>query len=93
MMIVRIPYAMPYFFTGLRIAGASAVLGTMLSEWITGARGLGKLILDSGEMRETGMLWAAVLTSVLIGLLVFALTSWGETYTTRWRQAGSSLKE
>jgi ABC-type nitrate/sulfonate/bicarbonate transport system permease component len=93
MAIVRIPYAMPYFFTGLRIAGASAVLGTMLSEWITGARGLGKLILDSGEMRETGMLWAAVLTSVLIGLLVFALTSWGESYATRWRQAGASLKE
>lgn len=91
--VVRIPYAMPYFFTGLRIAGASALLGTMLSEWITGARGLGKLILDSGEMRETGMLWAAVLTSVLVALLIFALTSWGEAYATRWKQAGSSLKD
>jgi len=93
MAVVRIPYAMPYFFTGLRIAGASALLGTMLSEWITGARGLGKLILDSGEMRETGLLWAAVLTSVLVALLVFGMTSWGETYATRWKQAGSSLKE
>lgn len=91
--VVRIPYAMPYLFTGLRIAGASAVLGTMLSEWITGARGLGKLILDSGEMRETGMLWAAVLTSVLVALLVFGLTSWGEAYATRWKQAGANLKE
>jgi ABC-type nitrate/sulfonate/bicarbonate transport system permease component len=93
LLVVRIPYAMPYFFTGLRIAGASALLGTMLSEWITGARGLGKLILDSGVMRETGMLWAAVLTSVLVALTIFAATSWGEAYTTRWKQAGSTLKE
>jgi NitT/TauT family transport system permease protein len=93
LLVVRVPYALSYLFTGLRIAGASAVLGTMLSEWITGARGLGKLILDSGEMRETGLLWAAVLTSILIALLVFGLTSCGETYTTRWKQAGSNLKE
>src|SRR5258708_34731413 len=49
---VRIPYAMPFLFTGLRIAGSSAILGAMLSEWITGSKGLGNLILDAGEMRE-----------------------------------------
>ncbi len=93
MLVVRIPYALPYLFTGLRIAGASAILGTMLSEWITGAHGLGKLILDSGEMRETEMLWAAVLTSILVALLVFGLTSFGEAYATRWKRAGAALKE
>ncbi len=93
MFVVRIPYALPYLFTGLRIAGASAILGTMLSEWMTGARGLGKLILDSGEMRETEMLWAAVLTSVLVALAVFVLTSWGEARATRWKQVGTSLKD
>ncbi len=89
--VVRIPFALPYFFTGLRIAGASAILGTMLSEWITGARGLGKLILDTGEMRETEMLWAAVLTSIAAALLVFALTSMGESRAMRWKGAGSTL--
>jgi NitT/TauT family transport system permease protein len=49
---VRIPFALPYLFTGLRIAGSSAILGAMLSEWITGSKGLGNLILDAGEMRE-----------------------------------------
>lgn len=93
MLVVRIPYALPYLFTGLRVAGASAVLGTMLSEWITGARGLGKLILDSGEMRETEMLWAAVLTSIIVALLVFGLTSFGEARVTRWKRAGAALKD
>ena len=82
---VRIPFALPYLFAGLRIAGATSILGAMLSEWITGSRGLGNLILDSSEMRETELLWAAVLTSVAIGLVVFWLTSAGERRVLRWR--------
>jgi NitT/TauT family transport system permease protein len=49
---VRAPYSLPFLFTGLRVAAASAVLGAMLSEWITGAPGLGVLILETGVMRE-----------------------------------------
>jgi len=81
---VRFPSAMPFLFTGLRIAGSSAILGAMLSEWITGSKGLGNLILDSGEMRETDLLWAAVLTSVVIALVVFWTTSAGEKRLLRW---------
>jgi ABC-type nitrate/sulfonate/bicarbonate transport system permease component len=91
--VVRAPYAVPHLFIGLRVAGGSAILGAMLSEWITGVHGLGKLIFDAGEMRETELLWAAVLTSVAAALLVFVLTSAGEAYATRWKNAGSTLKE
>ena len=82
---VRVPFALPYLFTGLRIAGANAILGAMLSEWITGSKGLGNLILESGELRETELLWAAVLTSVVIALSVFWITSAGEHRMLRWR--------
>ena len=82
---VRIPYAMPYLFTGLRIAGGSAILGAMLSEWLTGAPGLGALILNSGDMREVELLWAAVIVSVLIALCVFWATSAGERRVLAWR--------
>jgi NitT/TauT family transport system permease protein len=82
--LVRIPFALPYLFTGLRVAGSSAILGAMLSEWITGSKGLGNLILDSGEMRETDLLWAAVLTSVVIALVVFWATSAGEKRLLYW---------
>jgi ABC-type nitrate/sulfonate/bicarbonate transport system permease component len=83
---VRVPFALPFLFTGLRIAGANAVLGAMLSEWITGSKGLGNLILDASELRETELLWAAVLTSVVIALTVFWLTSAGEQRMLRWRR-------
>jgi NitT/TauT family transport system permease protein len=83
---VRIPFALPYLFTGVRVAGASAILGAMLSEWITGARGLGSLILESGEMRETELLWAAIATSVVVALAVFWLTSVGERKVLHWQR-------
>ena len=84
--MLRIPAALPFLFTGLRVAGASAILGAMLSEWITGVRGLGNLILDSSEMRETPLLWAAVLISVFVALLVFWTTSACERRVLHWRQ-------
>jgi ABC-type nitrate/sulfonate/bicarbonate transport system permease component len=81
--MLRFPAALPFLFTGLRIAGATALLGAMLSEWITGSRGLGNLILDSADMRETELLWAAVLMSVAIAMTLFWVTATGERIATR----------
>lgn len=83
--LLRLPTAMPYLFTGLRIAAGSAILGALLSEWLTGSPGLGALILDSGDMREVELLWAAVILSVLIALLAFWATSAGERRVLAWR--------
>ena len=82
---VRIPYALPYLFTGLRIAGGGAILGAMLSEWLTGAPGLGMLILSAGDMREVELLWASVILSVTVALCVFWATSAGERAMLAWR--------
>ncbi|MGA7327080.1 MAG: ABC transporter permease [Rhodomicrobium sp.] len=86
MRLVRIPFALPYLFTGLRVAGTSALLAAMLSEWITGSPGLGKLILESGEMRETELLWGTVLMSVFIALCIFWITSAAEAFFLRWKK-------
>jgi ABC-type nitrate/sulfonate/bicarbonate transport system permease component len=83
--LLRVPFALPYLFTGLRIAGANALLGAMLSEWITGSQGLGYQILQSGELRELELLWAAVLVAVLIALAVFRATAAAERALVYWR--------
>ena len=84
--LLRLPYAMPFLFTGLRVAGGTAILGAMLSEWLTGAPGLGMLILDSGDMRQTELLWAATILSVLVALGVFWTTSLCERNFLSWRR-------
>ena len=49
--------------------------------------GLGIRSLDSGEMRETELLWASVLTSVIIALTVFWSTSTAEKRLLHWTRA------
>lgn len=88
--MLHFPQALPFLFAGLRVAGGSAILGAMLSEWLTGLRGLGNLILESGEMREISLLWAAVITSVFFGLSVFWATSAGERRVLHWKQRSSA---
>ena len=56
-----------------------------LAEWITGSRGLGLVILESGDLREVELLWAAVVLAVLIALAVFWTTSAAERAFLHWR--------
>jgi NitT/TauT family transport system permease protein len=71
---VRAPFAVPYIFTGLRIAAGSAILCAMFAEWLSGAPGLGLLILESYSMQNFPLMWATVLTSTTAAYLFFTLT-------------------
>jgi ABC-type nitrate/sulfonate/bicarbonate transport system permease component len=72
---VRFPFALPHLFAGLRTAAPVAVLGAMLSEWLTGSAGLGYLILDASAARELEVMWSAIIISMLLGILVFWSTA------------------
>ena len=82
---VRLPFSLPFIFAGLRSAATSAILAAMLAEWLSGAPGLGTLILDAASYRKSGLLWAAVVVSMTIGFVVFTLTEALERRLTGWR--------
>ena len=82
---VRFPFSLPFIFAGLRSAATSAILSAMLAEWLSGAPGLGKLLLDASSFRKPGLLWAGVIVSVALGYATFALTAALEARLTRWR--------
>lgn len=81
---VRFPFAVPYIFTGLRAASASALLSAMLAEWLSGAPGLGTLILDAASYRDLGLLWAAVVVSMIMAFSLFALAAGAERRLMSW---------
>jgi ABC-type nitrate/sulfonate/bicarbonate transport system permease component len=82
---VRLPFSVPYIFTGLRSAATSAMLSAMLAEWLSGAPGLGTLILDASSYRKSGLLWAGVVVSMVVAFLIFTLTTLLERRLTAWR--------
>lgn len=83
---IRMPYAIPFLFTGLRIASGSAILCAMFAEWLSGAPGLGLLILDSYSVQDFPLMWAAVLTSTTAAYLFFTLTLAIERLVLDWNR-------
>ena len=85
--MLRAPASLPYLFTGLRVSGATAILGALLAEWITGNPGLGLLILESAELREVDVLWAAIILAVIVAVTLFSLTSRIERSFVHWKRS------
>jgi NitT/TauT family transport system permease protein len=81
---VRFPYALPFIFTGLRAASASAILSAMLAEWLSGAPGLGTMILEAASYREIGLLWASVVVGMAMAFAIFLLTTAAEKQVLTW---------
>lgn len=82
---VRFPYALAFIFSGLRAAATSAILSAMLAEWLSGAPGMGTLILDAASYRKTNLLWAAVVVAMLTAYFIFSLTTIVERRLLAWR--------
>jgi len=69
---IRIPGALPHFFTGLRVASSLAVIAAVVSEYFGGLQdGLGSRITSSVGASDYPGAWASVLGAVVLGLLFY----------------------
>jgi NitT/TauT family transport system permease protein len=80
---VKLPFALPHIFAGLRIGVTFAVIGVVLGEFITAQTGLGYIILFSANNFETALLLAAILMLCGVGVLLFAFFLALEAIVTR----------
>ena len=76
---LRIPSALPYFFTGARTSCGLAVIGAVVGEQFVGDQrgwlGLGQLIMAKYNVLKVADLFAAVLTTILLSALGWLLVS------------------
>ncbi|MGA9162456.1 MAG: ABC transporter permease [Actinomycetota bacterium] len=69
---VRVPNAVPYLFTALRIAAPAAVITAFVSEYFGGLQnGLGSRIVSNIALSNNAEAWAYVLGACLLGLAFF----------------------
>ena len=85
---LRLPYAMPYIFAGLRIATTLAVLGAIVAEWLAASNGLGYLVLSGSFNFNTARSFAAIIALAVIGTAFFGFMSWIERLIS-WKREGS----
>ncbi|WP_418277342.1 ABC transporter permease [Isoptericola jiangsuensis] len=74
--VVTLPGALPFFFSGLRIASSVAVISALVAEYFGGpVDGLGKAITSAVSSSNYPLAWAYVVGAVGIGLVFFAATA------------------
>jgi ABC-type nitrate/sulfonate/bicarbonate transport system permease component len=83
--VLRVPQALPYLFTGLRIAVTYAVVGAVFAEWVGAREGLGLYVLLMKNAFRTDLVFAAVFVIAVLSLLLFVLVGLIERLVVRWK--------
>jgi NitT/TauT family transport system permease protein len=82
---VRIPTALPFIFTGLKVATVLAMIGAVVGEYFGGAlNALGVLILTRARIFQFNEAWAGILLACLLGLALYIAVAALERLTLRW---------
>jgi ABC-type nitrate/sulfonate/bicarbonate transport system permease component len=82
---VEAPSALPYFFSGAKIAVTVAVIAALFGEWAGADSGLGVLIRQDSAQLETARVFAAVLILSVMAVALFALLALAERRVVTWR--------
>lgn len=82
---VELPSALPYLFSGAKIAVAVAVIGAVFGEWVGASSGLGYLMLQDNAQLETARLFASVFLLSVIALTLFGVVALLERAAIRWQ--------
>jgi NitT/TauT family transport system permease protein len=70
---LRIPWALPQIFVGLKLGITLALVGTVVGEFAGGDRGLGYVIVASGGSADTALAFAAIMLLSVISVSLFYL--------------------
>jgi ABC-type nitrate/sulfonate/bicarbonate transport system permease component len=83
---VELPWALPYFFSGLRIAASVSVIGAVFGEWAGADEGLGRLVLLGNNQLQTPRVYAGIVILTLMAVALFALATLAERIACPWNR-------
>jgi ABC-type nitrate/sulfonate/bicarbonate transport system permease component len=89
----RLPAALPFLFSGLKVAAALAVIGAVFGEWVGSSEGLGHLILVLNNATETATMFATIFVLSVIGIALFGLVILVERRLLPWYYEGRGAND
>lgn len=90
---IQIPFAMPYFFSGLKIAATYSVLGAIIGEWLAARAGLGIFMLRAMNSFRTSHLFASIVIVILLSLTLFKLSEAASWIAMPWQRQSKDQVE
>lgn len=84
--MVKIPAALPSFFTGVRISATYSLMAAVISEWVGAQRGLGYFMTIKQKAFAIDEVLAAVFVICLISYLLVKFIDWLEYWLIPWNR-------
>lgn len=81
---VKLPAALPQFFSGLKISASYAVVGAVISEWLGGFEGLGVYMTRVSKAYAFDKIFAVIIFIVIISLLLMFTVNLIKTISLPW---------
>ncbi len=82
---VRIPNALPYLFSGLKVAAALSMIGAIVGEYFGGPRiALGVFITQEAALFRFASAWAAIIIACFMGITLYLIILLAERLAMPW---------
>jgi NitT/TauT family transport system permease protein len=82
---VRVPTALPFLFTALKVASVLAMIGAIVGEYFGGSlNALGVLINNAADVFQFPLAWAGILVASLLGIALYGAVVAAERVVVRW---------
>jgi NitT/TauT family transport system permease protein len=83
---VRLPNALPYLFSSLKVASTLSVIGAVIGEFVGGNEGLGHLIIIANTELRTSMSFVSLFSLSILGFLLYGFVILAERVCMPWEK-------
>ena len=89
---IRLPSAVPFVFSGLKLAITFAVVGAVVAEFVAAERGLGYLVVSALAFFKTPLAFGALLILAIMGVVLFQAVVVIERVFFPWSVRGDDVR-
>lgn len=86
---IRLPNALPYVLSALKITATAAVVGAVVGEFVASQAGLGMVIVNAQTNLNTPVAFAALVWISIIGLALYGAVGLAARWWAPWAESGS----
>ena len=83
--LLKIPSALPNFFTGLKLSATYSVMGAVIGEWLGGTSGLGIYMTRATKSYQTAHIFAVIIVIVAVSLALFGIVALLDRILLKWK--------
>ncbi|MEK7836497.1 MAG: ABC transporter permease [candidate division NC10 bacterium] len=87
---IRIPSALPYILSALKITATAAVVGAIVGEFVASQSGLGSVIVVTQTNLNTPVAFAALVWISVIGLVLYGAVGLAARWLAPWAEISSA---